>query len=138
MEAKYLQTQGNLAAAINFFRKQIYIDGILVILNFAKSPQHSACLHVTESTSVHYDSLKNPFGRPFTEYKHLWNIGQIEIHTPEFYQEGDECGCMVVLRYWHLFHGKPYNLSGKRAQRAKVLNYYKGNHSMLAEGTARS
>lgn len=68
---------GNLAAAINFFRKQIYIDDIFVILHFA-------CLRVAESTAVYYDSLKNPFERPFTEYKHLWDIGQIEIHTPEF------------------------------------------------------
>ena len=34
-----------------------------------------------------------------------------------------ECGCMVVLRYWQLFHGKEYNLKGEEA-RDQVLKYY--------------
>ena len=59
VEAKYLQSQGNLAATIDFYRKQICIDDIFVILNFAKSPQHFACLHVTKSTSIYNDSLKS-------------------------------------------------------------------------------
>ena len=71
VEAKFLQKQGNLAKTINFFRQQIYIDDTFVIWNFPNSPQHFAGLHVTESTSVYYDSLKKLAGRPFTEYKHL-------------------------------------------------------------------
>ena len=37
---------------------------------------------------------------------------------------------MVVLRYWHLFHGKPYDLRGEKARKC-VLNYY----SMLEEAS---
>ena len=56
------------------------------------------------------------------------------IHEPKLYQEELECGCMVVLRYWQLFHGKLYNLKGNES-RARVLKYYNVNNSMLVEGT---
>ena len=64
-----------------------------------------------ESTLVYYDSLKNNTGRPFSEYSDLRNVGEIE---PDVWQVEVECECMVVLRYWQLFHGKQYNLKGKK------------------------
>lgn len=76
-------------------------------------------------------------GRPFNEYQQLWNIGKNEIHKPEFYQKADECGCMVVLRYWNLFINKPYDLRGKTA-RKQVLKYYMGSHNMLVESSRSS
>ena len=44
------------------------------------------------------------------------------------------CGCMVVLRYWQLFHNKRYNLKGTKA-RAQVLKYYNRDNSKGVEGT---
>ena len=45
-----------------------------------------------------------------------------------------ECGCMVALRYWQLFHGKQYNLKGEKA-RAQVLKYYNIDDNKGVEGT---
>ena len=74
---------------------------------------------------VYYDSLPNNNGRPFNEYPDLRSLGEIEIHIPaeKEWQVEVECGCMVVLRYWQLFHGKQYNLNGEKA-RDQVLKYY--------------
>ena len=66
-------------------------------------------------------------GRPFNEYPDLKNIGEIEIHEPEVWQVEVECGCMVILRYWQLFHGKQYILNGKKA-RDQVFKYYNGDY----------
>ena len=66
--------------------------------------------YVKESTLVYYDSLKNNPDRPFSEYPDLRNLGEIEFHEPKVWQKEVECGCMVVLRYWQLFHGKQYTL----------------------------
>ena len=68
------------------------------------------------------------------DYPDLRTIGEIEIHKPKVWQAGVECGCMVVLRYWQLFHGKPYILHGEKA-REQVLKYYEGNNKRGAEGT---
>ena len=69
-----------------------------------------------ESTLVYYDSLKNNTGRPYSEYSDLSVFRDIEIHEPKVWQAEVECGCMVVLRFWQLFHGKQYNLKGKKAR----------------------
>ena len=98
VEAKWLNSKGFLAAKIEFHRRQTHIEDIFVILHF-DFPQHFACLHVKESTSVYYDSLKNNTGRPFSEYPDLRNLGDIEIHAPDVWQAEVECGCMVVLRF---------------------------------------
>ena len=87
-----------------------------------------------ESTSVYYDSLKNNTGRPFSEYPDLRNLGDIEIHAPRVWQVRVECGCMVVLRYWQLFHGKQYNLNGEKA-RDQVMKYYNRDNNKGGEGT---
>ena len=105
-EAKWLNRKGILVAKFDFYRKQIYIEDIFVILHF-DSPQHFACLHVNKLTSVYYDLLKSITGRPFNEYLDLRILVGIEIHEPNVWQEEAGCVCMVVLRYWHLFHGKP-------------------------------
>ena len=78
---------------------------------------------VKESTLVYYDSFKNNTGRPFSEYPDLRNLGDIEIHAPDVWQAEVECGCMVVLRFWQLFHDEQYNLKGKKA-RDQVWKYY--------------
>ena len=41
---------------------------------------------------------------------------------------------MVILRYWQLFHGKPYTLNGKNAGK-QVLKYYNGDDNKGVEGT---
>ena len=51
VEVKWLNSNGFLAAIIEFYRRQIHIEDIFVILHF-NSPQHFACLHVKESTLV--------------------------------------------------------------------------------------
>ena len=79
MEAKRLNSKGFLAAKIEFHRRQTHIEDIFVILHF-DFPQHFACLHVKESTSVYYDSLKNNTGRPFSEYPDLRNLGQVVVY----------------------------------------------------------
>ena len=53
---------------------------------------------------------------------------------PEVWQAEEECGCMVVLRYWQLFHGNHYNLNGEEA-RARVLKYYDRDNKKGVEGT---
>ena len=80
-------------------------------------------LLVKESTLVYYDSLKNNTGRPFSEYQDLRNLGDIEIYTRNIWQAEVECGRMVVLRFWQLFHDEQYNLKGKKA-RDQVWKYY--------------
>ena len=40
VESKCLNSRGNLAAKIDFNRRQTYIEDIFVVLHFAKSPQH--------------------------------------------------------------------------------------------------
>ena len=82
---------------------------------------------------VYYDSLKNNNGRPFSKYPDLSVFGKIEFHEPKVWQTEAECGCMVVLRYWHLFHNKQYNLKGTKA-RAQVLKYYNRDNNKGAEG----
>ena len=92
-----------------------------------------ACLHVKESSLICYDSLQNNTGRPFSEYSDLRNLGEIEIHEPDVWQMEVECGCMVVLRYWELFHGKQYNLKGKKA-RDRVLKFYNRDNNKGEKG----
>jgi len=99
VESKCLNSRGNLAAKIDFNRRQTYIEDIFVVLHFAKSPQHFSCLHVNKSTPGYYDPLNNNAAeRPFNENPQLREIGEIEIHKHEFHQEEEKCGCMV-LRY---------------------------------------
>ena len=117
-----------------FYRKQKHIEDVFVVLHF-NSPQHFACLHVTESTLVYYDSLKNNNRRPYSEYPDLSVFRDIiEIHEPKVWQREAECGCMVVLRYWQLFHSKRYTLKGKEA-RAQVLKYYNRDNNKGVKGT---
>ena len=87
-----------------------------------------------ESTLVYYDSLKNNTGRTFSEYPDLRNLGDIEIHAPDVWQAEVECGCMVVLRFWQLFHGKQYNLNGEKA-RDQVLKHYNRDDNKGGGGT---
>eukprot|EP00944_MAST-04C_sp_MAST-4C-sp1_P010765 g10765.t1 len=70
---------------------------------------------------------------PLIDYLDLKTLRKIEIHKRKVWQAGVECGCMVVLRYWQLFHGKPYILHGEKA-REQVLKYYEGNNNRGAEG----
>ena len=116
-----------------FYRRQTCIEDIFVILHF-DSPQQFACLHVKKLTLVYYDSLQNNTGRPFSEYSDLRNLGHIEIHEPDVWRVEVECGCMVVLRYWQLFHGKQYNLKGKKA-RDQVLKFYNRDNNKRRKGT---
>ena len=113
MEAKWLNNNGFLHTKIEFYRKQKHIEDVFVVLHF-DYPQHFACLHVKESSLVYYDSLKNNNGRPFSEYPHLSVFGKIKLHVPKIWQTEVECGCMVVLPYWQLFHNKRYNLKGTK------------------------
>ena len=107
MEAKWLNSNGFLDAKIEFYRRQTHIEDVFVVLHF-DFPKHFACLHVNESSLFYYDSLKYNLDRPFSEYPDLRNLGEIKFHDPKVWQEEVECGCMVVLRYWHLFHPKEY------------------------------
>ena len=112
---------GTWSRKIKLFQKDN--KHVFVVLHF-ESPQHFACLHVSPSTMVYYDSLeKRRERRPFNEYPTLKKLGKIDIHKPTLYQEEVECGCMVVLRYWNLFYKKPYELTGEEA-RKQVLKYY--------------
>ena len=45
-----------------------------------------------------------------------------------------ECGCMVALRYWQLFHGKQYTLKGKKAH-DQVMKYYNRGNNKGVKGT---
>ena len=55
----------------------------------------------------------------------LRKLGDMEIHVPAEYewQEEEECGCMVVLRYWQLFHNAQHNKLRGKAARVQVLKY---------------
>ena len=119
-ESRSMSSKGTLVEKIKSFKKDN--KHVFVVLHF-ESPQHFACLHVSPSTMVYYDSLKRRGRRPFNEYPTLKKLGKIEIHKPALYQEEVECGCMVVLRYWNLFYNKPYELKGEEA-RKQVLKYY--------------
>ena len=55
---------------------------------------------------------------------------------PEVWQAEEECGCMVVLRYWQLFQGKQYILNGKKAQ-DQVLKYYFRDTNKGGKGTEK-
>ena len=81
---------------------------------------------------VYYDSLPNNNGRPFNEYPDLRSLG--EIHEPKVWQTEVECGCMMVLRYWQLFHDKKYTLEGEEA-RVEVLKYYNRDNNKGVEDT---
>ena len=126
VEAKYFHSEGFLAAEIAVLRHQANIEDVFVILHFDGPPKHFACLHVKKSSLVYYDSLPNNNNRPrpFNEYPELRELGEIEFHVPTEYQAEEECGCMVVLRYWQLFHNEQHtDLRGKEA-RVQVLKYY--------------
>ena len=43
-------------------------------------------------------------------------------------------GCMVILRYWQLFHGKQYTVNGKKA-RDQVLKYYNRHNNKRRRDT---
>ena len=61
----------------------------------------------------------------------------MEIHVPaeDEWQQEDECGCMMVLRYWQLFHNaKHQNLRGKAA-RVQVLKCYNRDNNKEVKGT---
>ena len=136
VEAKYLNSEGFLAATIASLRDQANIEDVFVILHF-DSPQHFACLHVKKSSSVYYDSLPNNNNRPrpFNEYPELQELGDVEFYVPAEYQAEVECGCMVVLRYWQLFYNEQHtHLRGKEA-RDQVLKYYNRDNSKEVKGT---
>ena len=136
VEAKYLNSEGFLAATIASLRDQANIEDVFVILHF-DSPQHFACLHVQKSSLVYYDSLRNHNNRPFNEYPGLRKLGDMEIHIPaeNEWQVEVECGCMVVLRYWQLFHNAKHNQVRGEAARVQVLKYYTGDTNNEEKGT---
>ena len=86
---------------------------------------------------VYYDSLPNNNNRPFNEYPELRDLGEIEIHVPEAdeWQQEEECGCMVVLRYWQLFHNAQHNKLRGQAARVQVLKYYSRDNNNEGKGT---
>ena len=124
--AKYYNSEGSLAALITVLREQPNIEDVFVVLHFNGPPQHFACLHVKKSSMVYYDSLPNNKNRPFNEYPGLRDLGEIEFHVPaqDEWQVEEECGCMVVLRYWQLFHNAEHNKLRGKAARDQVLKYY--------------
>ena len=135
--AKYFHSEGFLAAEIAVLRHQANIEDVFVILHFDGPPAHFACLHVKKSSLVYYDSLPNNNNRPrpFNEYPELQELGDVEFHVPTEYQVEEECGCMVVLRYWQLFYNEQHtHLRGKEA-RDQVLKYYNRDNSKEAKGT---
>ena len=138
MEAKYFNSKGFLAATIASLRDQANIEDVFVILHF-DSPQHFACLHVQKSSLVYYDSLRNHNNRPFNEYPGLRKLGDMEIHIPaeKEWQVEVECGCMVVLRYWQLFHNAKHNKVRGEAARVQVLKYYTGDNNNEGKGTEK-
>ena len=129
-----VNSEGFLAAKIAVLRDQANIEDVFVILHF-DSPQHFACLHVKKSSLVYYDSLPNNNNRPFNEYPELRDLGEIEIHVPTEYQAEEECGCMVVLRYWQLFHNAQHTDLRGKAARVQVLKYYNRDISKEVKGT---
>ena len=133
--AKFFHSRGFLSAKIAVLRDQANIEDVFVILHFDGPPAHFACLHVNKSSSIYYDSLPNNNNRPFNEYPELRELGEIKIHVPTQYQEEEECGCMVVLCYWQLFHNaQHYKLRGKAA-RIQVLKYYNRDVSKEVKDT---
>ena len=129
-------SEGFLTAEIAVLRDQANVEDVFVILHFDAPPAHFACLHVKKSYLVYYDSLPNNNNRPFNEYPELRDLGEIEIHVPEAdeWQHEEECGCMVVLRYWQLFHNAQHNKLGKAA-RVQVLKYYNRDNNKEVKGT---
>ena len=86
---------------------------------------------------VYYDSSPNNNGRPFNEYPDLKSLGEIEFHVParDEWQVEEECGCMVVLRYWQLFHNAEHNKLRGKAARDQVLKYYNRDNNNEGKGT---
>ena len=86
---------------------------------------------------VYYDSSPNNNGRPFNEYPDLKSLGEIEFHVParDEWQVEEECGCMVVLRYWQLFHNAEHNKLRGKAARDQVLKYYNRDNNKEVKGT---
>ena len=86
---------------------------------------------------VYYDSSPNNNGRPFNEYPDLKSLGEIEFHVParNEWQVEEECGCMVVLRYWQLFHNAKHNKLRGKAARDQVLKYYNRDNNNEGKGT---
>ena len=68
----------------------------------------------------------------YSTYPELQELGDVEFHVPTEYQAEEECGCMVVLKYWQLFHGEQYNLNGEKA-RDQVLKYYNRDNNKGGE-----
>ena len=67
----------------------------------------------------------------------------MEIHIPaeKEWQVEVECGCMVVLRYWQLFHNAKHNKLRGEAARVQVLKYYtegKGTENCDEEQTQQT
>ena len=62
----------------------------------------------------------NNAGRPLIDYPDLRDYRRNRDSQAQSVASGVECGCMVVLRYWQLFHGKPYTLNSEKA-REQVL-----------------
>ena len=58
----------------------------------------------------------------------------MEIHEEEW-QEEEECGCMVVLRYWQLFHNAQHNKLRGKAARVQFLKYYNRENNKEVKGT---
>ena len=133
--AKFFHSRGFLAAKIAVLRDQANIEDVFVILHFDGPPAHFACLHVKKSFSIYYDSLPNNNNRPFNEYPELRELGEIKIHVPTQYQEEEECGCMVVLRYWQLFHNAQHCKLRGKAARIQVLKYYNRDVSKEVKDT---
>ena len=86
---------------------------------------------------VYYDSLRNKKNRPFNEYPGLRDLGEIEFHVPakDEWQVEEECGCMVVLRYWQLFHNAKHNKLRGKAARDQVLKFYNKDNNNEGKGT---
>ena len=61
----------------------------------------------------------------------------MEIHVPaeDERQLEVECGCMVVLRYWQLFHNAQHNKPRGKAARVQVLKYYNRDNNKEVKGT---
>ena len=61
----------------------------------------------------------------------------MEIHVPaeDEWQEEEECGFMVVLRYWQLFHNAQHNKLRGKAARVQVLKYYNRDNNKEWKGT---
>ena len=124
----------SLPTLITVLREEPDIEDVFVILHF-DSPQHFACLHIKKSSLVYYDSLRNNNDRPFNEYPGLRDLGKIEFHVPVEYQAEVECGCMVVLRYWELFHNAQHHDLRGKAARVQVLKYYNRDNNKEGKGT---